>query len=312
MSGENIVVKPNFCRMNLDITTNKTRSFESEPGIPELGKLYYDDYNFDQGGFTGMTESMKKIYKKDVDTFYKLFTHSNSVPPEIKTFSDIPLRSYQTDEGCKPNGIFTVEYKGTVKDKLFKEYADHIKKMMTNTEDNQNKLLDIIDKIFVFNVNPITKEREVTIKPDLTEDELQKIVDETRQIIINLYITCENDFFEGLLIFEAIVENQIKNTSQMQINELQKIANQKLSSSSIVTPTQNNPVIVPAPTSTSYERSSTPGPRNIESSPGPEPIKFETSSEPVKYNKPSQSNKKFYTPIVETITDLIPALNIDN
>jgi hypothetical protein len=233
MSGDTIVVKPNFCKMNLNTSTNKTRTFETEPGIPELSKLYYDKYNFNEGGFTEMSDNMKEVYKKDVDTFYKLFTNMNSVPPEVKTFSDIPLRAFHREKGCEPNGLYTVSYTGSVKDKLFKTYADHIKRMMETTENNQNKLLDQIDKMFVFNVNPITKAREVTIKPNLTDVELQKIVDDTRKIIINLYITCEKDFFDGLLIFEAIVENQIKSTSELQINEAEKIVSLKLANSDL-------------------------------------------------------------------------------
>jgi hypothetical protein len=233
MSGENIVVKPNFCKMNLDISTNKSRNLASEPGIPELSKLYYDKYDFDQGGFTGMTEDMKKVYLADVKKFYTIFTGNSTVPPEIKTFSDIPLRSYQTSNGCKPGGVYLNEYKGNVKDRLFKTYADHVKKMMATTEENQNKLLDQIDKLFVFNANPITNEREVTINSHVTDIELQKIVEETRKIIIDLYITCETDFLTGLEIFEAIVEKQIMDTSQVQMSELQRIIDNKLSNSDL-------------------------------------------------------------------------------
>ena len=59
--------------MNLDISTNKSRTLASEPGIPELSKLYYDKYDFDQGGFTGMTPKMEKVYLADVQNFYKIF-----------------------------------------------------------------------------------------------------------------------------------------------------------------------------------------------------------------------------------------------
>jgi hypothetical protein len=256
MSGENIVVKPNFCKMNLDISTNKSRTLASEPGIPELSKLYYDKYDFDQGGFTGMTPKMEKVYLADVQNFYKIFTGESSVPENIKTFSDIPLRAFHRSKGCIPGGDYLRDYKGTVKDKLFKTYADHIKKMMETTETNQNKLLAQIDKLFVFNVNPITKAREVTIMPNLTDIELQKIVTETRQIIIDLYIRCEQDFLTGLEIFEAIVEKQIMDTSVVQKGELQQLVDKKLASSDLgeltvgaekkaPEPADTNPIVMP-------------------------------------------------------------------
>ena len=241
-SGENLTVKPNFCKMNLDGSTNKTRLLSSEPGIPELMTLYYNKYDYDHGGFAGFKNKdqlkagevdMQAVYLKDVRDFYKIFTGEDDVPANVTTFSDIPLKAYHLSKGCQPNGVYTTAYKGTVKDKLFKTYADHVKEMMRTTETNQNKLLAIIDQLFVFNQNPVSKEREVTIKMGLTEKDLAKIVEETRQIIVNLYIKCEEDFLEGLEIFEAIVENQIKDTTQVQAMELQSIIDAKLGESDL-------------------------------------------------------------------------------
>jgi len=217
INGEEILIKPNFCKINLDTATNKPRTLASEPGIPELDKLYYDVYNFDQGGFTGMSSEMTKVYLKDVQTFYKIFTGEQTVPDTVKTFSDVPLKALHKSQQCVKNA-YANTYKGTIKEKLFQDYVEHMKKMMTTTETNQNKLLAIIDKIFIFEVNPITKAREVTIRPNITEDALQRIVTETRNIIINLYIACEQDFLTGIEIIEAIVENQVKETTNAQLS----------------------------------------------------------------------------------------------
>lgn len=241
MSGESLVIKPNFCKMNLD-GNNKTRDFSSEPGIPELVSLYYNKYDYDRGGFTGFKNKnelksgevdMQAVYLNDVKEFYKVFTGETSVPDKVQSFSDIPLKAYHLSKGCQANGIYTMAYKGTVKDKLFKQYADHVNQMMKTTEDNQNKLLAIIDRIFVFSVNPVTNEREVTIKTALNEKELSDIVEETRKIIVNLYIKCEQDFLTGLEMFEAIVENQIKDTTQVQAVELQSIIDAKMGESDL-------------------------------------------------------------------------------
>ena len=37
-------------------------------------------------------------------------------------------------------------------------------------------------------------------------DDLPGITAETRNLIINLYITCENEFMRGFKIFEAIIK----------------------------------------------------------------------------------------------------------
>jgi hypothetical protein len=214
----------------------------SEPGIPELEKLYYDKYDYDQGNFTGMTDKMRKdIYEKDVETFYKIFTGKDKIPvgsdgqKTIKTFSQIPLKDFHKSEGCKPDGVYNKSsgYQGSLKDKLFKQYAEHIKVMMDKTTTNQNKLLSIIDKLFAFNVNPQTNKKEIVISPNLTEKKLQEIVETTRQLIIDLYINCENDFLKGLEIFEAIVEKQIIDTSKEQIKQLENVIDNTLASSDI-------------------------------------------------------------------------------
>ena len=56
------------------------------------------------------------------------------------------------------------------------------------------------------------------------------MVEKTRKIIVDLYITCENDFETGVKLYEAIVENQILITTQLQIKELDKVAQETYSS----------------------------------------------------------------------------------
>ena len=227
-NNEEVTVNPSFCRMNYDKRTGETKMLTSEPGIPELQKLYNDKYNYENGTFDSMTPETKKKYENDVKTFYKVFSGQPKVPSSVKKFSEIPLKDFQKSEGClynykgKPEGLYTKKYKGTLKEKLFSDYANHIKKMMQTTTTNQNKLLKIIDKLFVFNINPKTNRKEIEIGPKLTEEKLQEIVIETRGIITNLYLTCENEFIKGIEIFEAIVEKQIMDTTIDQIKSLEE------------------------------------------------------------------------------------------
>ena len=145
-----VTIKPRFCDINHDGATGMSRKLSDEPGIPELEKLYYNNYDYDKGGFTGMTDKMRKdVYEKDVEAFYKTFTGNAKMPvgddgkKTIRTFGQIPLRDFHRSKGCEKNGVFTKGHKGTLKDKLFKKYAEHIKKMMVTTEKNQNKLLSV-------------------------------------------------------------------------------------------------------------------------------------------------------------------------
>jgi hypothetical protein len=233
-SSSGIKVKPKFCSLNFDPKTGKTRTLKTEPGIPELEKLYYDKYDYDNGGFTGMTKKTRTdVYEKDVEKFYRAFTGNQKIPVQgpndpnpgkklITSFSQIPLRDFHNSSGCKKGGPYTKEYKGSLKEKLFGDYAKHIKTMMQTANTNQDKLLEVVDDLFVFSINPKTDRKEIVVNPKLTASSLQDIVVKTRGIIVDLYLTCENDFLRGLEIFEAIVEKQIMETSQNQIEELEK------------------------------------------------------------------------------------------
>lgn len=224
-----ITVKPKFCDMNYDRVRGRDRNLNEEPGIPELEKLYYDNYDDDVGGFKGMTENMRKnVYEKDVAKFYTAFTGNKNMPTDaegnssIKKFSHIPLRDFHRSKGCSSQGVYNKAYAGTLKDKLFGEYAEHVKTMMQTSEDNQNKLIDVIDDLFVTSLNPTTGTKEIVINPAITEEKLDKLVIITRNTIIDLYIKCEDDFIKGLELFEAIVEKQIVDTSKEQIAALEK------------------------------------------------------------------------------------------
>ena len=226
---QNITVKPKFCAMNYDRVRGRDKTLVEEPGIPELEKLYYDKYDDDNGGFKGMTEKMRtQVYEKDVERFYKAFTGNQGIPrgadgkPLIKKFSQIPLRDFHRSKGCKTNGVYTKPYTGSIKDKLFGDYAAHVKEMMQTAETNQDKLIGVIDDIFVISNNPTTGRKEIVISPTLTEAQLEQLVVQTRNTIIDLYIKCEDDFIKGLELFEAIVEKQIVDTSQEQIAVLEQ------------------------------------------------------------------------------------------
>ena len=90
-------------------------------------------------------------------------------------------------------------------------------------------MLEIIDILFSFTVNPQTLKKEITINPSLTEKSLQAAVESTRNIIIELYITCEEEFLSGLQIFEAIVAKQIMETSTEQVESLKSLSEKHLS-----------------------------------------------------------------------------------
>ena len=255
-SDTKITIAPKFCDMNYDKQRKRDRNLYEEPGIPELEKLYFDDYNYDDGGFTGMTKEMREdVYNADLLTFYKAFSGNDEIPtntegkPLITKFSQILLRDFHKSEGCKPGGSYTQGYTASLKNKLFAEYANHLKTMMQNATSNQDGLMKILrgDKtvkpplegLFTNIINSSTGRKEVIINPKLTETGLQKLVESARKIIVSLYVQCEDDFIKGLGIFEAIVEKQLMETSKAQMDKLNAALQESLTEASELTGTTN-------------------------------------------------------------------------
>jgi hypothetical protein len=224
-SKNEVNVHPNFCNFNLDKNGN-VKNLRDEPGIIELNQLYLDDnYDYSNGTFTGMSESTKQQFQKDLHTFYTAFTGNDNMPPDIKTFSDIKLRDYSKNKGCQgENPLFKKNFILSKNDKLYIEYANNIRDMIQTASNNQQKLLTVINELFIFVDDPYSDKKKIRVNPKLNENSLQKIVEKTREIIIELYVKCELDYVNGIKIYEAIVESKILETTKKQIENLEKKA----------------------------------------------------------------------------------------
>jgi len=216
---------PKICNMNLN-KDGTVKTLQDEPGISELMQLYLDDnYDYSNGIFSGMSDSTKKKFEKDLKTFYTAFTGKEEMPPDVKKFSDIKLRDYNNKNSCQgANPAFKQNYLVSNTDKLFVEYAKNIKNMIQSASNKQNELLNVINDLFIFVDDPYSDKKKIRVNPKLTEDILQKLVEKTRNIIIELYVKCEMDYVENLKVYEAIVESKILETTKNQIENLEKKA----------------------------------------------------------------------------------------
>ena len=218
--NEKIKLKPLVCDKQYEDST-----ILDETGIPELFNLYKDVYNPNIGRFYEMSPEARKQYNKDVKMYYLTVTGNKTVPKELGelNFSKIKLKDYATTEKCiGDNAPFQKEYTGTIKEKLFRQYIDHIKEMIRKTNRSKGLLIDILQQVFSEKKNSETGEKKVFISPTLTMRKLEKLIIETRKIIVKLYIDCETDFEKGLQIFEAIVEKVKFDTSVRRIDLLNK------------------------------------------------------------------------------------------
>ena len=270
-----ISLKPKICGMN----TNKlgqTMTLADEPGIAELTRLYMDDkYDYSNGTFTGMSDETKAQHLNDLKVFYTAFTGNKTMPADITKFSDIKLRDYSKTPGCQDaTPIMKSKITLNKNDKLFEAYAKNIKQMIQEASANQSKLLDVINDLFTYVIDPYNGKKVIRINPKLTESSLQKAVEKTRRLIINLYVKCEQDYVNGVKLYEVIVESKIFETTQKQINNLQAEASKLIkevqsSAEPAAMPMAVPQVVVPAPavvplsTSSSSSSSSSATPSKI-------------------------------------------------
>jgi hypothetical protein len=237
----NITIQPKVCDMNVNRTTGLEKTLEDEPGIQELLRLYLDDkYDYSNGTFTGMSPETESQFRKDLKLFYTAFTGNETMPDHITKFSDIKLRDYSKLPGCQGTKVLDGKYTLNKKDELFVKYAENTKRMIQSAADNQYKLLSVINDLFTYVNDPYTGKRVIRINPKLTDELLQKAVEKTRKLIVDLYIKCETDYVTGVKLYEAIVESKIVETTQKQIDNLKREA------SKIISETQSvvKPVIV--------------------------------------------------------------------
>jgi hypothetical protein len=132
-------------------------------------------------------------------------------------------------------------------DKLFEAYAKNIKQMIQEASANQSKLLDVINDLFTYVIDPYSGKKVIRINPKLTESSLQKVVEKTRRLIINLYVKCEQDYVNGVKLYEVIVESKIFETTQKQINNLQAEAAKLIKEVQSSAEPAKVPMVVPAP-----------------------------------------------------------------
>ena len=230
--NEKITLRPLVCDSEYADT-----SVLDETGIPELFNLYKDVYNPNIGRFYEMSPEAKRQYQKDVKLYYTTVTGKKVVPKELGelNFSKIKLKDYTATEKCiGPDAPYQKEYYGTIKERLFQQYIQHIKDMIAKTNKSKGKLLDILDQVFTEKKvessvisddgekTDKTVEKVMVISPTLTMRKLDKLIAETRRIIVKLYIDCEKDFEKGLQIFEAIVEKVRFDTSLRRLENFNK------------------------------------------------------------------------------------------
>ena len=234
----------------LNICDNRIRALQKGQTVDDATGNVTIQPNFSNGNFTGMSDQTKSQFMKDLKLFYTTFTGNETMPPEITKFSDIKLRDYNKKNGCQgANHVLKNKYTLNKKDKLFVDYAQNTKKMIQTAADNQYKLLSVINDLFTYVTDPYSGKKVIRVNPKLNDELLQKAVEKSRRLIIDLYVKCETDYVNGVKLYEAIVESKIIETTQKQIetlkSEASKIIQETKKASAPVTIPVAAPVTIP-------------------------------------------------------------------
>ena len=179
--------------------------------------LYFDDeYDLETGKFLGMSDNARKEYDIDLKHFYINFTDDKEKPHTISKFNDI----YVTQYGGK-NNRHSLNIKDSKLD-LITNYAIQIKKMMNMIKDIQEELLLVLQELFVEFHDPLTDEKYYSISNTLTMSKLDFMIEETRDIVLNLHTKTEEYVLNATFIYEAITELLLLNTLQRQMKCLEQ------------------------------------------------------------------------------------------
>ena len=229
--------KLSFCGSRINSLTERNgessicvadaNKLQDQHGVPELYELYCDsDYDEESGQFLGIQNNTQEQYKRDLQLFYKTFTGKDEVPESIKRFGDIPLNNYSKKSVCKnpaiqQGGSSSVDTSST--NGLLESYAENLRKMIVKVNERQLKLIDILNSLFTYDKINSGMRRMVRVREDLTMSQLQQIHVDTKRLVADLYLSCEQDYLKGVHIYEAIIEKKILETTISQYNFLEKL-----------------------------------------------------------------------------------------
>lgn len=185
-------------KLNTNTNTNiNTYNLSNEPGIPELKQLYYDEFNYKTNKYDKMSEKSENLYNEHVKQFYTVFTGNKDIPEDIHSFSDIPIVDY-----CKRKQHQRLQINVSKENELVESYANELITLIQETKEYEEKLMELLNIIFI-KVNG-----KITISSDVTRIKLEEIIHNTKSLISNMYSNCENQFHKILSIFQVLVLKQ--------------------------------------------------------------------------------------------------------
>ena len=255
-SDGDLLVKPNVCKTNVS-KSGSPLHLTDLPGMKALQQLYKDlndgssemeDARYLYRAFVGkdapdnirnLHQIPLKVYSNDEECKEQRGLYYGGAEEgdkrdqrrdkERREMEKERMFYYYNERDRKKNeeenartGVYLKGVVGSLKERLFSEYVQHIKEMIERAETNRSRLLEILSEMFTYTYNSDGTIDNVIINPSLTYKKLQSLVVQTRRIVIKLYTDCEEDYKNGLDIFFAMVQEKIALKLSVQEEVLKK------------------------------------------------------------------------------------------
>jgi len=177
------------------------------PGAVQTGGQMFDNRDKDRNNPTvGQAQEKNEMEKELESVQMKAEAKEKSIKAQGENMSGILSGSNPAVSIASTNGAFS-------------KYASHIKTMVANAERFKAALLAVIDKLFLI-VKTEAGQPKITIHPALSNEELDKLVNQTRDIIVQLYLGCERDFYTGLKLLRVIIEEKMQENMEAALSAL--------------------------------------------------------------------------------------------
>ena len=138
----------------------------------------------------------------NLETLYGFkYKHDKVKEEEQKNYSNLLSAIKKSKESIgKYDTIFNdLPYQIEKSHSLAKEYETIIKNIENNIMATQIKLINILHKIFYYD-----EERNIRIHPKINGINIETLAKETRMIVTDMYLTCENEFHKSVDFQEKI------------------------------------------------------------------------------------------------------------
>ena len=192
---EREMINPSYCNIHKNIHT-----ILDIEGVKELQNLYFD--RWDLNGALNMSEKNQDLYRKDSMEFQNKFVPSN-VRKGVSRFSDIHIYDTNVNPFCTDGTLKKPVYQNTQNTQLFADYATNLAEMAKYAKNIEYQLLNILNTIFI-----TTSENILKINPSINDEALDQLIDKTRTILVDMYVSGQEFYTNGIKIYANILKRE--------------------------------------------------------------------------------------------------------